>query len=259
MIRKCLVLVAVSLFLAGTTFAEPQRASFVKENRMPALHKAEVGVVGQYVEVPDDYAPMGNGSDNYTASPYVRYGLTDILAVQAEVPFKQVSPSLGDDEQGLGDAVLGAELVAFQDLFSYPYIIPHVELSLDTGDEDKGMGNGKSLLSAGVSVGTVVKDMFHYVIDGRYTFKDEANDGSGDDLNVLTIAGAFIWDLSDQFSLIAEAKGTNNKDSNDDIPMYFQGGFGMQATENVYFTVLAGSAKNTDADVLVSGKLSYSF
>ena len=259
MIRNCLVLVAISLFVGSIAFAEPQRAFFVKENRMPGPSKAEVGVIGQYVEVPDDYVVTGNGYDFYRAAPYVRYGLAENLAVYGEVPYVQKSPSYGDTDQGLGDVVAGAELVAFQDLFSYPFIIPHVEMSFDTGDEDKGLGNGQTLFTAGVSVGTVVMDMFHYIVDARCTFNETANDGSGEEKNIATFAGAFIWDLNETFSLIAEAKASNDKDPEGDIPMYFQGGFSMQATENVYVTILGGGAKNTDADVLVSGKVSYSF
>jgi hypothetical protein len=259
MIRKCLVLVAISLFLGSLAFAEPQRAFFVKENRMPGPFKAEVGVIGQYVTVPDDYAATGNGWDVYRAAPYVRYGLAENLAVYGEVPYVQIKPSRGDTEEGLGDVVAGAELVAFQDLFGYPFIIPHVEASFNTGDEDKGLGNGKTLFTAGVSVGTVVMDMFHYVLDARYTFNDKTNDGSGEEKNIATFAGAFIWDLSDKFSLIAEAKCSNNKDAEGDIPMYFQGGFAFQATENVYINILGGSAKNTDEETIVSGKLAYTF
>jgi hypothetical protein len=258
MIRKCLVLVAISLFLGSIVFAEPLRTFFVKENRMPGPRKAEVGVIGQYVEVPDDYVATGNGWDTYTAAPYVRYGLVENLAVYGEIPYVQVKPSFGDSEQGLGDVVAGAELVAYQDLFGYPFIIPHVEASFDTGDKDKGLGNGKTLFTAGVSVGTVVMDMFHYVVDARWTFNEDANDGSGEK-NIGTFAGAFIWDLNEQFSLIAEAKASNDKDAEGDIPWYFQGGFSYQATENLMFAILGGGAKNTDEDVLVSGKVAYSF
>jgi hypothetical protein len=259
MIRKCLVLVAVLLFLGSIAFAEPLRTFFVKENRMPGPRKAEVGVIGHYLEVPDDNVPMGNGYDVYTAAPYVRYGLAENLAVYADVPYVEMKPSQGDTERGLGDVVAGAELVAFQDLFGYPFIIPHVEASFNTGDEDKGLGNGKTLFTAGVSVGTVVMDMFHYVLDARYTFNDKTNDGSGEDKNIATFAGAFIWDLNDKFSLIAEAKGTNNKDAEGDIPMYFQGGFAFQATENLYINILGGSAKNTDEETIISGKVAYTF
>jgi len=259
MIRKCLVLVAISLFLGSLAFAEPQRAFFVKENRMPGPSKAEVGVIGQYVEFPDDYVVTGNGGDLYSAAPYVRYGLVENLAVYGEVPYVQVKPSQGSSEQGLGDVVAGAELVVFQDLFGYPFIIPHVEASFDTGDEDKGLGNGQTLFTAGISVGTVVMDMFHYVVDARYTFNEEANDGSGEDKNIATLAGAFIWDLNDKVSLIAEAKGSGDKDVEGDYPMYFQGGIAFQATENVYINILGGSAKNTDEETIVSGKVAYSF
>ncbi len=259
MIRKCLVAVGVTTILAGVAFAEPQRATFVKENRMPGPFKAEIGAIGNYTEIPDDYAAMNNGEDQYRVAPYARYGLGETFAVQAEVPYMHISPSSGDNENGLGDVVLGAEWVVYQDIFSYPFIIPHAEWSLGTGDEDKGMGAGQSLLSAGVSVGTVVMDMFHWIIDGRYTFGKEANDGTGEEKNVFTFGGAFIWDLNEKCSLITEAKASDDKNADGDVPLYIQGGIGVQASENVYVSILGGGAKNTDEDVLVSGKVSYSF
>ena len=259
MIRKCLVLVAVSLFAGSVALAEPQRAFFVKENRLPGPYKVEIGAVGQYVQVPDENVISGDGQDEYTAVPYIRYGLGEMVALELDVPYTEISPSHGDSERGLGDVVAGAEFLVFQDLFGYPFIVPHVEVSFDTGDEDKGLGNGDTLLTAGVSVGTVVMDMFHYIVDARCTFNKTANDGSGDEKNIGTFAGAFIWDLNEKFSLIAEGKVSSDKNAEDDIPMYAQGGFGLQATENVYITILGGGAKNTAEDVLVSGKLSYSF
>ena len=259
MIRKCLAVVVISMLLGRSSFAEPQRAFFVKENRMPEASKTEVGVVSRYVEVPDDYAADGNGSDYFSAAPTVRYGLTDKLAVYGEIPYAQVAPSEGDTERGLGDVVAGAEMTIFEDLFGYPFIVPHVEMSLDTGDEDKGLGYGKSLFTAGASVGTVVLDMFHYIVDVSYTFNERANDGSDDDKNVASVGGAFIWDLNEEFSLIAEARSDNNKDEDGHVPLYVEGGFSYKATENLNFSLLGGGAKNTDADVIASGKITYSF
>ena len=259
MIRKCLILVAISLFMGSIAFAEPLRTFFVKENRMPGPFKAEVGAIGQYKVIPDDHVLTGNGYDVYTAAPYIRYGLAENLAVFADVPFVQNKSNKGDTEEGLGDVEAGAELVAFQDIFGYPFLIPHAEVSFDTGDEDKGLGNGKTLFTVGASVGTVVMDMFHYVLDARYTFNDKAGDGSDEDKNVVTFAGAFIWDLSDQFSLVAEAKSSNDKNADGDYPIVFQGGIGYQATENLYLNILGGGAKNSEEDVIVSGKIAYCF
>jgi hypothetical protein len=257
MIRKCLLLVAISLFLGSIAFAEPQRAFFVKENRMPGSGKVEVGAIGEYLQVPD--VVPDDGYDFYSVAPYVRYGLVDTLAVYGELPFVTKSMNDGDNQRGLGDVVAGAEFALFNDLFGYPFIIPHVEASFNTGDEDDGLMYGETLFTAGVSVGTVVMDMFHYIVDARYTLNADARDGSGDEKNVLTIAGAFIWDLNDRTSLIAEGKGSDDKDFEGNIPMYFQGGFGYQATEKVYVTILGGGGMDTDAEVLVSGKVSYSF
>jgi len=119
---------------------------------MPGPFKAEIGAVGQYKSIVDDHVLSGDGCDLYTAAPYIRYGLAENLAVFGDVPFVQNKPSNGDTQQGLGDVEVGAELVVFQDIFGYPFIIPHAEVSFGTGDEDKGLGNGKTLCTVGVSV-----------------------------------------------------------------------------------------------------------
>lgn len=259
MIRRYFILVAVSLFLESIVSAEPLRTFFVKENRLPGPYKTEVGALGQYQTIPDDHVLTGDGYDSYTVAPYVRYGLAENLALFADVPFMQNKWSDGDTDEGLGDVEVGAEFLAFQDIFCYPFILPHAEASFDTGDEDKNLGNGRTLFTVGASAGTVVMEMFHYILDVRYTFNDKANNDSDEDKNVATFAGAFIWDLSDQFSLIAEAKGSNNKNVDGDYPLYVQGGFGYQATENLYVNILGGGAKNADEDVIVSGRIAYSF
>ena len=226
-----------------------------------ALCLHERGIPVRVFERVPELKPLGVGINllPHAARVIHELGLAENLAVSADIPFMQNKSNDGDTERGLGDMEAGVELVAFQDIFGYPFIIPHAEVSFDTGDEDKGLGNGKTLFTAGISVGTVVMDVFHYVVDGRYTFNDKARDDSNEDKNVATIAGAFIWDLNGQFSLIAEGKGSNNKNDDGDIPIVFQGGIGYQATENLYINVLGGSEKNTDQKVIVSGKIAYTF
>lgn len=263
MIRKCLVLFAIPLFAGSIAFAEPLRTFFVKENRMPGPFKAEVGAKGQFLEIPKKNTPDNNGYDVYTAAPYVRFGLAQNFAVFADVPYVSISPDSGESESGLGDVDIGAEFVAYQDIFGYPFIMPHADVSLDTGDEDKGLGAGKTQFTVGASVGTVVMDMFHYVIDARYTFKgkddDDKNVNDDDNDNYFTFAGAFIWDLNEQFSLLVEGKGTNRKNDKGDYPWYAQGGFSYKATENLMIAILGGGAKNADENTIVSGKIAYSF
>lgn len=255
MTRRYLVVLLAAVLVSGSAYGEARRTAFTWENKMPDAKQLEVGLVGAYREIPDEFRGDTDSRDEYTGGPYLRYGLTENLAAFAEFPFTYIDPRAGDSDQGPADASAGFEFVAWEDVFGFPYILPHVTVSFPTGDEDKGMGSGKTLVTAGASVGTTVEDVFHFVVDGSYTFFREEE-------NVAEFSGSLIWDLSDQFSLLAEAKVTDEqkkegKDTNH--PLYFLGGMSYRANDNLQFSVYGGGSKHADEDVLAGAKVSYSF
>ena len=193
------------------------------------------------------------GRDEWISAAYGRYGLTEDLAAYAKVPYVQVKPDIGDSESGLGDIAAGFEFRVSQDIFDYPWVMPHAELKLDTGDEEKGLGSGTTVTTVGLAVGTTVMDVFHWVGDAAYQIHDEGE-------NIASISGAFIWDLSDQCSVLVE--GTANdleRGPGREHPKFFQGGLTYEASENLMIGFYGGSGKNTDEDVVATVKAAYSF
>lgn len=256
MMRKCLIVVGVLLFAATVIRAEPMRPLFSKENKMPGLHRLEVGVVGTYKEVPEEQ-PVGLATakwdrDEYWGIPYARFGVTENFALLAEVPFASVDSQLNGDTQGLGDVLLGFELVAWQDIFRYPYVLPHAEVSLDTGDEEKGLGSGNTVVSAGLAIGTTVQNIFHWVLDGRYAMYSDAD-------NIGSVAVAFIWDLGEQCSVLVEGKATDQDSKDGDTPAWLSAGLIYHATENLMLGAYGGTGSESSEDVIASLKVAYTF
>ncbi len=253
MMRKCLVWFAAFTIGASLASAESMRPLLTKENKMPELHKAEVGVLGIYKEIPEDFDKgVYVKRDEYTETPYVRYGLVENLTLVATVPFKQVQPKVGDDQSGLSDVSIGAELMAFQDIFDYPWIMPHADISFQTGDEDKGLGAGENIVTVGAALGTTVADVWHYAADLTYELHDNTDDVAGGALSLT-------WDLNERFSVLGEGKMTNEEQGNFKNPIYYDVGMCYKATEALAFNVYGGGATDAEEHTIIGVKGAYSF
>lgn len=251
--RKTILTVSVILACHVVAFGESRRTAYTYENKVPEKGQIEIGALGWYREVPDERVSGNMGRDEYTFEPYLRYGLLKDFNVTAKFPYMYVDPKNADSEQGPGDIELGAELVAFQDIFGYPFILPHVGVRLPTGDEDKGLGEGETRTTAGVSIGTTIYDVLHFVADVGYTiYRDEENE--------TTISGSIVWDVDEKLALLAEVR-TSNKEvgSEENRPVYYVGGMSYRATEGFQLTVYGGGAQHAETDVLAGAKISYSF
>jgi hypothetical protein len=227
----------------GTSYGEPMRTVLTKENKFPRPLQAELGSEFTYVEYDD--------GDIISARPYIRYGLFENLAIVGALPYHSINPDFGDDVNGIGDATVGLEFLAYEDLFGYPWIMPHIEVSFPTGDEDKGLGAGDSEFQVGVAIGTTVHDVLHWALDVRYRVLDDAE-------NVPSAALSIVWDLDKRFSLIAEIEVADD-DENDDTPVTFLAGMHYKATRDLQFGIYGGASDGTDADTIIHGKISYSF
>jgi hypothetical protein len=194
MFKKASLSLAVFCTAAAWAGAEPQRAFLTTENKFPERGALELG-----------YEFIGREFDTLKynrQSVFARYGLIENLTARIHAPYDTLKPDFGGDESGLGDVTLGADLVAYQDVFSFPFVIPHLDVSLPTGDEDKGLGSGDALISAGVAVGTKTQDRFVWVLDVSYASVYDAKASEKDD--VFGAALSWIWELSDRFTVNIE-------------------------------------------------------
>lgn len=249
MIRKALLILALLVLTTGLGFAESGRLLLLTENKMPALHRLELGLVGQYQELPSAYLRSVD-LNTFLLEPYARFGLFRNFTVFTRLPYLNRDPDVGEKQDGLGDVSAGFELVAYEDVYRYPYIIPHLEGIFDTGDEKKGLGRGETLVKVGASVGTIVDDTWHYVVDASYVIAQDTD-------NYLVVSGGFIWDLNKQAALLVEGRFTDEEYEDKDYTLYGQAGLSYKATDALVYTVYGGSGDKED--VSISLKVAYSF
>lgn len=252
MMRRLGILALV--LTAGITYGESMRPLFTRENRFPEWGRAEIGALAQFKEYAEnDEARSGEDQNEMRFTPYVRYQALENLDLYASVPWVTID-SDETTEAGVGDVVAGFELLAWQDIFDYPYIIPHADVSLPSGDEDKGMGAGDPSVGLGLSIGTVVHKVWHFVGDVGYRIQGEED-------NIASAGLSLIFDVSKQLSFLAEVTATDEEreDRMAEHPVFFGGGLCYQATKNLAINLYGAGGKNSQEDVITTLKIAYSF
>jgi hypothetical protein len=251
MLRKILLVVAfAATVLSLQVKAEEARAMLTTENKFPELSRLELSYLLE---------DMGyDGFDYQSHSALLRYGLIENLTARLQVPYVQRDPDFGTSTDGLGDIKLGFDLLAYEDIFRYPYVIPHADMSFSTGEEDDGLGSGKTSYSFGVSVGTVVYEVLHYVVDATYVVDADTRTGVTDDAMMGSLS--IIWDISKRFSVMGEGRVLDYQDANTTSAM-LGGGLTYAWTENLGSTLFIAGWPDTayGEDQTTMLKVSYSF
>ncbi|MBU4365692.1 MAG: transporter [Verrucomicrobia bacterium] len=264
-----IITAAVAIATSGWAQSESMRPLFTRENRFPEKGKAEIGTFVGYAQY-DEYFVSQIDPKSYqgvfvdqnanpklkstTIEPYVKYGLLENLTVYSTVPFSiNQSDAKGGTKAGFNDIAVGAELLAYEYTYKYPWVIPYVEVTFPSGDDKEHMGLGKMDAIFGAAVGTTTFDKYTWVLDGRY----DTNVG---DNGRFEGAAAFIWALSDQFSVLAEAKVTEKEQgSTKDVPLYFNGGMCYKPIENLSVNLYGGASANAEENGHGTLKVAYSF
>lgn len=237
------ILVATVLAAGANGFAqsESMRPLLVRENRLPDLHRFELGSTYLFQEFDESANLKGVNWERqeHTIAPYVKFGALPNLTLFANFPYGLINSDLRDDTDGMRDVSAGLELLAYEYTYKYPYVIPYVEVFFPTGDEDEGLGTGDTDGIFGTAVGTIVADKYHYILDGRYDANIQ-NDG------LFGLAGAFIWDLDDRFSMLGEVEVTEEPaGSSDGVPVYLNAGMTYMPTVHLSLSWYGGTSYNT--------------
>jgi hypothetical protein len=244
--------IAAVVGLAAVAQAEPQRALLTRENQMPEYHQTEIGATA-------DFAGF-ESRDETTYAGYLRFGLLTNLIFNAKVPFKNIEPARGSSESGVGDVRLGFELRAYEDIFGYPYCIPHADVDLSTGEEDKGLGKGEVSGRFGVSVGTRTCDEeLHWVADLTFAQNEGGTIEEPDD--VVIFALSLVWDVSKKFAVSAEGSVSDEDTDNGDTPLFGLVGMGYKFTPDFMLSWYAGGGTggSENEESLVTVKAAYTF
>lgn len=242
---------AVAVVLCSTcslALAEQQRVSLTHENKYPALHQLELGYDFEQQEY--------NDFQYRTHAAEARFGLLENLTARLSVPYVMRDEDFADDESGLGDIQLGFDLVAHQDIFSYPYAIPHIDVSFASGDEDKGLGAGDPSYVFGLSVGTVVYDALHYIADLSYSVNHDARASDEDDAFIASLS--VVWDVNERFAVSGEARVLDFQDT-DSQPYLLGGGMAYNWSEDFLTRFFLGTWQKGEngEDLLINVSAAY--
>lgn len=264
------ITVAVAITTSGWAQSESMRPLFTRENRFPERGKADIGTFVSYAQY-DEYFISQIDTKSYldqgypfvnskaklkstTVKPYAKYGLFENLTVYSTVPVSiNQSDTKGGTKAGFNDIAVGAELLAYEYTYKYPWVIPYVEVTFPSGNDKEHMGIGKMDAIFGAAVGTTTFDKYTWILDGRY----DTNVG---DNGRFEGAAAFIWDLSEKFAVLAEAKVTEKpQGSTKDVPIYFNGGFSYRPIENLSVNLYGGTSANAEENGRGTLKVAYCF
>jgi hypothetical protein len=229
-------------------YADSQRPLFSLENAFPRWTQFEVGTTYTATEIDNGF----NTDDFQVIAPYVRYGILENFAVQINVPFVTLDPAFGDSESGLGDLEVEFQLRTYEDIFGYPYFIPHVSFTIPTGDEDKGLGNEDSTVVVGMSYGDKINDMLHWILD--FSYRINANTD-----NQFLLSNSYIYDVSERFSLLAELRYEEQTDDSEDSLVLGTGGISYYWNDNLRMGANAGAAITGSTNMYTQISLDYSF
>lgn len=246
---KLFLLLLPLLMIGAASHAETQRPLYTLENKFPRWGQFESGFTYDSVNREDDsFQP-----DLQVFSPYLRYGLMENLAVRVDVPLVNADPAIGGSETGLGDVEIELQLRTWQDIFDYPYFIPHVSVTLPTGDEDKGLGKEDATVEAGIAYGDkLVIDELNWVLDVSYRVDPDQD-------NTLIVGHSYIWDVSEKFALLTEILYEEDIEGDADSLVLLSGGFSYNWTEDLQMGVHAGGGLSGDTESTAQVRFSYSF
>ena len=226
-------------------YNQAQRPLFTLENRLPDPGHLELGVSGGMNNIVENfYVP---NADVYSISADLRLGVVAPLALTARIPY--VSWELDPDdvsESGLGDIHLGAQFRAFEDIFEYPWIIVHGEVGCPTGDEDKGLGADGVTGIVGLSIGTTVEDVWHFIAVGSWVMNDDIDD---DQDGFVRASLTVMWDLDEACSLMVEGRYLDVVTEEDESATFMgHAGISYDFGNGLSAAVYGGAATGCDND-----------
>lgn len=238
----------VSMVMAAQ--AEPLRTLFTKENQLPEKDQLELEAFANTQQY--------QTRSEYTESVYARYGLFGNLAAYAFAPVRETrfKDGFGSNQSGIGDAGIGFELLAYEDIFRFPYIMPHLEIRFPTGDADKGYGSDDVSILGGVTVGTKTWEQVDWALDitGEHLTTTDPTLKS----DTIIASGSIVWSLDEQFALVAEVSGSDQTYPSGH-PITFEGGMVYKPIDRLMFGVYGGKTQHTDESWDGTFKASYSF
>jgi len=156
------------------------------------------------------------------------------VAVRKKDNGKLARPADSTTEDGIGDVLLKAAVIAVKEGGFVPEIAPYFKIKVPTADEDRGLGTGEFDETLGVDLSKrLVGDLFGY-LTLAYTF---IGDPPGTDFH-----DSFGWSLgvsytvTPPFSVFAFLEGSTAVTSGEDDPLELRVGAGYRLTKALTLT-----------------------
>jgi hypothetical protein len=188
----------------------------------------QLEVNGQY----DHDQGAGITTTGGQAAAALTYGITDTIDVVAGIPYLWIteeSNHLSSSENGISDATLDIKIRFYEhDGLSFA-VKPG--LSFPTGDNDKGLGDGKTGYHLYL-IGTQETGQWTFVANLGYIRHETDDDTAVNDIWHVSIGA--IYALDDQWKIVADAVAERNTDSNgDNDPVHALAGVIYSPTKNI--------------------------
>jgi len=184
----------------------------------------------------------------------VNYGLSDSLDAGFEMPFVRINPVNGELEKGLGDIVLRMKYRIINETDAYPAFLIKPTFKIPSGDEEKGLGSGKSdagiLLVLSKSFGN-----FSGYLNAGYNMLDLPKDKFWSD-NTAFIGLGFSQPVNERVTLLGELTyepNFNSRRSDDPFDMVWGVNYNLSQTAMLDFALRSGLTDASQDYSVISG------
>jgi hypothetical protein len=182
------------------------------------------------------------------------YGLSERLDAGFEMPFVHINPVDGELEKGLGDIVLRMKYRLINETDSHPAFLIKPTFKIPNGDEEKGLGSGKSdagiLLVLSKSFGN-----FSGYLNAGYNMLDLPKDNFWSD-NTAFLGLGFSQTVNAKFTLLGELTyepNFNAKRSDDPVDAVWGAAYNLNPAVTLDFALRSGLTDASQNYSVISG------
>jgi hypothetical protein len=233
--KKLMMLTAVGfVILAGTGEAFAAHPQITDDTGTQGKGNTQLEVVGEYGM--DKEEGITEKSFEVPTAPFLSYGLTDAMDIVLSIPYASVSvEDTGTTTSARGATDLSVELkVRFYEKNGLSLAVKPGVI-LPTGDEERGIGNGKTSYSAFFIATKEVAAWAFHVNAGyfRNEYKLQADDAANRK-NIWHASIAAQVKVAKDVSVVANTGIERNPDKTSDIdPVFALGGLIYSVTESI--------------------------
>lgn len=207
--NHALKLFAVSVFAGALLASVPCFAAHPLGTEDPGT----VPPLNLQVEVTGEYYHTAGEGNEIDPGISLTTGILSNLDLTLGAGYGILDPEEGSVEKGFGDLKLAAKWNFLKEKGNLPGLALKLGMTLPTGDENKGLGNGGYDASGNLIAGKAVGPVNLYINLG-YTRVDKVAEGRKKNICAASLAGE--WDIAESLALVGEVLyGSTGADGED--------------------------------------------